>query len=411
MAPDGERLRAGLTRRAFVIALSGAGLAGGLAACGGDTSDAPEPTAAPSPTPPPEVSPTSTQGPIASPVAGYADPAKWSGRTITIAAWGGDYQDAQQEAFFEPFGLATGATIQLKIADLARLREQVDQEAVSWDIMTFPMEEALTLAREGYLEPIDYAVVDKTPIFPEVALQYALGAAFFSTVMVYPAGSSNIPQTWADFWDVPAIVADEEIEFAKLRALRDSPVGTLEFALLADGVEIEKLYPLDLDRAFASLDKIRKHVAVWYEDGKQPIELVVAGQVGLASAWNVRPWQLGVQEEVRMQWYGGMLSADAWVVPKGAPNRDIAMDFLNYATRAVPSANFGRLVPFGPVNTEAFPLLHPDRQVVLPSSAVNRSVQFVQNWNWWADNLEAVTLRFTDWLLQDPDEATPPAVS
>jgi len=396
-------------RRAFLSLSGAAGLSLILVGCGDETTESATPT--PVPTETPEIEPTATQGPITSPVAGYLDPQKWSGRTLTVAGWGGDYQSAQQEAFFDPFNLATGASVQVKNADVLRMKEQVEQGAVTWDVLTFPMEEVISLARDGYLESIDYAVVDKSKLFPEIDLQYGVGAAFFSTVIVYPPASMNGPQSWEDFWDVPEFVEGADPDPSALRALRHSPVGTLEFALLADGVGISELYPLDLERAFASLEKIRNHVAVWYEDGKQPVELVVAGQVGMASAWNVRPWQLGLTEEIRYLWYGGMLSADAWVVPKGAPNKDVAMDFINFSTRAVPSANFGRLVPFGPVNPDAFALLELDRAQKLPSSAINKSVQFVQNWNWWADNLEQVTVRFTDWLLEAPPESASPGAS
>jgi putative spermidine/putrescine transport system substrate-binding protein len=105
------------------------------------------------------------------------------------------------------------------------------------------------------------------------------------------------------------------------------------------------------------------------------------------------------------------LSADSWVVPRGAPNIDVAMDLINYSTRAIPNANFARLVPYGPVNPESLNLLRPDRLAILPSSVPNRGVQFVENWNWWADNKESLTERFEDWLLHEPDEpaATPPA--
>ncbi|MCC6790195.1 MAG: extracellular solute-binding protein [Thermomicrobiales bacterium] len=395
-----------LTRRRLLELIGGAGSAAMLAGCGGD--DNGEPPATPTVTPPPEPTVRPTQEPITTPVAGYTTPAKWAGRTLVFAGRGGEYQVAQEEALFDPFALATGADIQIKIADVDRMREQVDQDSVSWDVLTYPMEDVLSLSRDGYLEPINYTVVDKTPLIPEIALQYGVGAAFFSTVIIYPPNSSNVPQSWVDFWDVPPFVEGEDRDPLTMRALRHTPVGTLEFALLADGVGTAELYPLDVERAFASLDRIRDHIAVWYEDGKQPVELVIAGQVGMASAWNVRPWQLGVENEVRMQWYGGMLSAEAWVVPKGAPNRDVAMDFINYATRAVPQANFGRLVPFGLVNPDAFSLLIKERADMLPSSPVNRSVQFVQNWNWWADNLEALTQRFNDWLLSSPDESSTP---
>jgi putative spermidine/putrescine transport system substrate-binding protein len=300
--------------------------------------------------------------------------------------------------------------IQIKQAELGELRSQVEDESVAWDVLTVQMEDVLGLAHGQYLEPIDYQVVDRSALFAdEIALQYGVGAAFSSTVMIYPAGSSNAPQNWTDFWDVPPLGPDEELLPAAARSLRRSPVGTLEFALLADGVTMDALYPLDVDRAFASLDRIRDHVLLWWQESKEPVELVAAGQVDMASAWYARLWQLDLINTVRVQWFGGMLSADAWVVPKGAPNADIAMDFINFATRAVPSANFARLVPYGPVNKDAFNLLRGDRASILPSAATNKAVQFVQNWNYWADNREALTERFEKWVLTKPVERASPA--
>ena len=396
-------------RRALLGATGGALLL--ATGCGGKKSSpnataTVKPTETPKPTVTPE--PTATQAPIASPVAGYGNVTRWAGRTLTIAGWGGDYQDAQNEAYFQPFIAATGAAIKIATGDEQRMKDQVDGESVSWDVMTYTSDEVIALGRAKYLEPIDYGVVDKTPLFPESILQYGVGTDFFSTVIVYPPDLTPIPQGWMDFWDVKPPVKGEDTDPKQLRALRQTPVGTLEFALLADGVDIDKLYPLDLDRAFASLDKIKPNVAVWYQDGKQPVELVVAGEVGMASAWNVRPWQLNKADQVRFEWYGGMLSADAWVVPRGAPNKDVAMDFINFATRAVPSANFARLVPFGPANRDSLELLRPDRANVLPTSLANRGVQFFQNWNWWADNVDAVTARFQDWLLSKPEPTGTP---
>lgn len=384
------------TRRALLAG----GFAFTVAGCGGN--DDTEPTV-------PDLPPTSTaeaiptQPPIGSPVAGYANPSKWTGRTLNIAGWGGDIEDAQGTAFFDPFRLATGATVQVKKADLDRFREQVDAEDVTWDVLALPAEDALTLARTNYLEPIDFDVVVKTSLVPEIVLQYSVGAAFFSTIIAYPADRQTPPRDWREFWNVsPLESPDSEVRPEDLRTLRRSPVGTLEFALLADGVTMADLYPLDLERAFASLDRIRGYVIDWYEDGKQPIELIVADQVAMASAWNVRAWQLGVTTEIGTQWNGGMLSADMWAVPRGAPNKDLAMDYINFATRAIPSANFARLVPFGPVNQESSALLDPERLKVMPTAPEHFDSQFIQNWAWWADNGEAITLRFEDWLLTEP---------
>jgi putative spermidine/putrescine transport system substrate-binding protein len=376
----------------------------------GEKSPTPSATATPTPLPTPDLTPTPTQEVIASPVPGYADPSKWKGRTLTIAGLGADYQSAQAEAYFKPFSMATGATIQLKQADNSRLKSQVDNGEVSWDLTTLQAVDVLELAHEGYLTPINYDIVDATALFPDAALQYGVGSDYYSTVLIYPAETDNAPQGWPSVWDVPPLQPGEDVQPADARSLQKSPIGTLEFALIADGVEPtnDALYPLDIERAFASLERIRNYVLVWWEDGKQPVELVVADQAAMASAWNVRIAQLQQTSQVRIQWYGGMLSADCWAIPNGAPNADVAMDFINFATRAVPNANFSRIVPYGPVNTGAFNLLRSDRLDTLPSAPTNRTVQFIQNANWWVDNRGALTSRFNEWLLTPPKvPATP----
>jgi putative spermidine/putrescine transport system substrate-binding protein len=185
------------------------------------------------------------------------------------------------------------------------------------------------------------------------------------------------------------------------RTLRRSPVGTLEFALLADCVEQSQLYPLDTTRAFGSLERIRAATMFW-EDSKQPVELVRTRQVGLASAWTVRTALPDVASLVQIQWQGGMISADSWVIPRGAVNTDVAMSFVNFATRDVPTANFSRLQPFGPVNQNALQLLRPDVVESLPNAPSHLAAQFFEGWSYWADNLDRLTTLFEDWLLNPP---------
>ncbi len=375
------------TRRALIGATAGAA-AWALVGCGGDEPDDPgdRPEASPVPSPSPPLPP------LASPVAGFLDPARWRGRSLTVASQGGSYQQAQDAAYFGPFQVATGATVSQDTTVLGELRRQVDDEAVQWDLVCLPTEDVLPLARDGYLRPVDYGVVDDSVLFSEtgIVMQYGVGADFFSTVIIGPPDPTTAALTWADVWDTAAGVP--------ARSLRRYPAGTMEFALIADGVPLGDLYPLDVERAFVSLGRIAPNVAVWYEDSKQPVELVVNGEVGLASAWNVRTTLPDARGQVGISWTGGMLSGDSWVVPAGAPNADVAMSLISYATRAVPTANFSRLIPFGPVNREALALLTPGEWEVLPTSEAHMAVQFVENWNYWVDNRERLSRRFDAWL-------------
>jgi putative spermidine/putrescine transport system substrate-binding protein len=341
-----------------------------------------------------QLPPTPTQPPITSPVAGYLDPNRWKGRTIQVVTPGvGAYVEALKTAFFEPFAKATGAAVQHESYGrdgFDGVKGQVDQNNVVWDVMLIPMDAVLGLARANYLTPIDYNVVDPHALYPQLTLQHGAAAALYSTVMVFTASAQDRPDDWTDFWRLG--------EYGKGRALARSPQGTLEFALLADGVPMSKLYPLDSARAFRSLDKIRT-ATIFYEDSKQPVELVRTGQVGLASAWTVRTQLPDVASLVSVQWQGGMITADAWVVPRGGRNLEVAMSFINFATRAVPSANFTRLQPFGPVNKDSLALLRPDVVNGLPNAPQNIGQQFFQDFGYWADNAKRLADQFTYWIL------------
>lgn len=349
-----------------------------------------------------QLPPTPTQPPINSPVAGYLDPNRWKGRSIQVVTPGvGAYVDALKSAFFTPFEQSTGARVQH--ASFGRdgfdgVKSQVDQDNVVWDVMIIPMDAVLGLARANYLTPIDYNVVDPHALYPQLTLQHGTAAALYSTVMVYTASAKEQPAGWADFWTLD--------EFGKGRALNRQPQGTLEFALLADGVPMNKLYPLDTERAFRSLERIRTST-IFYEDSKQPVELVRTGQVGLASAWTVRTQLPDVASLVNVQWNGGMISADAWVVPRGGRNLDVAMSFVNFATRAVPSANFTRLQPFGPVNKDALTLLRHDVVNGLPNAPQNVLQQFFQDFGYWADNATRLTSQFNYWILHPAGTPVP----
>ena len=385
------------TRRGLVLGAGSLPLL--LTACGEeDVPDLPVETPTPAPT---QAEPTPTMEAVASPVSGYLDPNRWEGRTLRVATAGvADFLDDLTECFFDAFEQDTGASVEhlsLNREGIEGVQSQVESGNIEWDVVLMPSNQVLELSNLGVLAAIDYDVVVGDNLYPEVMMQHGVGAMLYSTTMVYSVSAEEPPTGWEDFWDLSL--------FDGTRALRRTPVGTLEFALLADGVPIGELYPLDEDRAFAVLESIRD-ATLFYEDGKQPVELVRTGQVGLASAWTVRTTLPDVASLVHPQWTGGMISADAWVSPRGSENADVAMSFINYATRAVPTANFSGRQPFGPVNKEALELMREDIVESLPNSPAHLEVQFFENWSYWRDKRTALVARFEEWLL-NPPEATP----
>lgn len=335
---------------------------------------------------------------VVSAVAGYDKPNVWQGRRLVVSSWGGDYEDAQRRAIFEPFQALTGARVDTERTDTGQLRTQVEDGQTVWDISDVLAEDVLPLANVGVLEELDFNIIEVEDVFDDLKTEYSVASSYYSTVLAYLndawPGSAG-PASWADFWDAQ--------RFPGLRGLRRDPQTTLEFALLAAGVDPNQLYPLDADRAFASLERIRPNVSLWWEQGAQPTQTLTGGAAAMVSAWHSRI--LKVQSEgaaVTMVWNGGALSGDAWVVPKGAKNRDIAMDFINFATRPEVSAAFASLAPFGPVNKKAFDYLSVTARANLPTSPELRDKQFVIDLEWWFKHRDAMTERFEDWLAEHP---------
>ncbi len=188
------------------------------------------------------------------------------------------------------------------------------------------------------------------------------------------------PPDWAGFWDVK--------RFPGPRALgngaRGAGTGTFEAALMADGVAPDKLYPLDLDRVFRSLERIKPSIVKYWDTGAEPVQMLIDGNVAFTSAWNGRIAERQLQgAPVDMSWNQGILQWDALVVPKGARNVENAMKFVAFTSRPDQQARFSQLITYGPTNTRAASLIPPDRARILSTSPELVSKQVVQNYDWW----------------------------
>lgn len=349
--------------------------------------------------PTPGGSPGSTPvGTTISTVVGYDNPTIWTGQTLTVTSWGGEYQDAQEQAIFEPFQRLTGAKIRTETTDIPVLRDQVESEDVTWDVCDVLLEDVIGLANLGAIEEIDYNVIDADGIFDDVRLDHGVGSSYYSTLQAFQLNRWEgvpDPSTWADFWNLD--------RYPGTRGLHQQPQTTLEFALLADGVPLNELYPLDVDRAFAMLDRIRDAITLWWEQGAQPAQILNSGDLDMTAAWHSRVERVRADgAPVGISWNGGALSGDAWVIPKGSANREVAMDFINFATRPEVCAAFSTLVPFGPVNRNAFDYIPQAVAELLPSYPPHKDVQFTIDFDWWFNQQEELTERFDAWLTEHP---------
>jgi putative spermidine/putrescine transport system substrate-binding protein len=321
-------------------------------------------------------------------------------REITVLSYGGEFAAAQRAAYFDPFEKETG----IRVKDVpyngeyGKLKGVIQSGNVAWDVMDIEASALIRGMGDNLYEPIDYGVIDKTDLIPQAIHSHAVATDFYSVSLGWNTKSipaDRAPRSWSDFWDARRLPG--------ARSMKKDARFTLEIALLADGVppaDVYKKGQLDVDRAFRSLDRIRKNVKVWWTTGQQPIQLLSQGEVVMAAAFGARIWNAQHKDNlpVATTWAQDIIDTEYWAVPRGAKNRDAALRFIAFASRADRQAEFAKQIPLGPVNRKAFDHLPADFAKDLNTHPDNLQNQVFLNAEWWAANEAAVSERFNKWL-------------
>ena len=155
------------------------------------------------------------------------------------------------------------------------------------------------------------------------------------------------------------------------------------------------------DRAFKKLTDLKKNIQFW-EAGAQPPQFLVAGDVVMTTAYNGRidAAQREGQKNLLITWTGGIYDLDYWVMPKGTPNKDLALKFISMASSPDAQAEYARHISYGPTNNKALAKLDAKVLKQLPTSPANSKDALRFNVTFWADQGEALEKRFAAWAAQ-----------
>jgi len=342
---------------------------------------------------------------------GMMSTASFAAEKITFVSWGGAYTASQVKACIEPYTAKTG--VEFNVVDynggLAEIKTQVEAGNIQWDIIDQTPQDAIRGCDEGLYMELDHSVwepaPDGTPA-TEDFVEGGLGDCYvgnisWATVPAFDASKiegDEKPTTMADFWDVD--------KFPGRRGLRKVPRVNLEWALMADGVANEDIYstlatPEGVDRAFAKLDEIKEHV-VWWEAGAQPPQMLADGEVVMTTAYNGRLFNAMYKEgkPFEIMWGPQVFDIDTYVVVKGAPNADAAIEFLKFCTSAEALADTTNYISYGPLRKSSSAFVNPDILPHLPTAPENFKTALTYDIDFWADNVDDLTERFNSWLAQ-----------
>ena len=338
---------------------------------------------------------------------------------VTVASWGGAYTMSQQKAYGDTFTGGTATFVNYN-GGLGEVRTQVESGNIQWDIVDVLPHEARVGCDEGLFEELPRDVFTPAPdgtsmdddIMVPVPNDCVVPQIFWSYVPFYKNGTfdgnaAGNPSTMADFFDVA--------KFPGKRGIHTWANALIEMALVADGVAAADVYDVmssdgGIDRAFAKLDTIKDHVVFW-SSGAKPLELIESGEVSISLAYNGRIGAAMLTEgaDYVVNWDGQVLEEEWLVMLKGSSNYDEALAFLIHASAPEQQAGQARWINYGPMRASGLDIIAANEPFFntgvnvmphMPNAGAALGNAVFANPNWWSDNGDAISERFTAWMGQ-----------
>ena len=320
--------------------------------------------------------------------------------TLHVASFGGSFQDDLDKEIIKPICKETGCTSKVDAysGEYDHLAATIKNGTNPFDLVHVETRFLIQSAKQGLLTPMDWNPIGGSTLVPGAKDPFGVGLLAWSLVMTWnqsrlPSGIVT-PSSWKDFFDAK--------KYPGPRAMRNTPEGNIELALLADGVAPQDLYNtgLDVDRALRKLSTIKSYIS-WWSSGAE-LEQKLSTSCAMAAAWNGRVYNLKKAAQVPLDYtYAGSINQfDWWVIPAGASHKDVAMKFLAAFVDGQGQPNIAGNFGYGPVALKALDQISPDLLRQLLSYPANARLGVSFDGAWWAANQASVQEKWNRWLLQ-----------
>jgi putative spermidine/putrescine transport system substrate-binding protein len=317
---------------------------------------------------------------------------------LLCSACSADLVSGLQDSFLPSFEEKTGMSIKpvdTFCCGIDKLKAQVERGNVTWTAINFATVTDFLLAKQaGLLAPIDTKIVPVDKLRSGTYDQYGYNEYRYGAVIGWNTkaySGANHPTSLTDLFDTA--------KFPGKRCMYKYPQfgGTLEAALLADGVPKESIYPLDQDRAYKKLDTIKKDI-VWWSSGSQASQFLASGTCKIGVLWNgVAQAAIKKGQPIAISWNNAVITTSVNAIPKNTPNMKAAQLWMAHQINDVSAE--GKLL-------ESVAYTLPLQQQTF-SSAVqkfapegpNAANAVEEDDQYYFKNSAQITKRFNDWLV------------
>ena len=336
---------------------------------------------------------------------------------VTVASWGGAYTESQKLGYGDPTAEKLGIPVDWVdyAGGLSEIKAQKEAGAITWDIIDVYAKDTIIGCDEGIFVEFDFdkdfaPAPDGTPasqdFFTGMPSKCAVGNILYSWNYAYNDDKigDKKPTTIKDFFNTK--------KFPGKRAIYKSAMSNLEIALVADGVKASgaqaggdllyrKLEGAGIDRAIAKIKALctdPKGGCVFWASGSQGPELLMSGEVVMATGWNGRFFNATIGEgaPIVQVWDGQGLDYEYFALVKGGPNEADAMKALAMMTNTEMLAGSAKYIAYAPWRKSSIAVMEAGEPWYkdgktnmvphMPTAPANLKKYFLVNADFWADN-------------------------
>lgn len=312
--------------------------------------------------------------------------------SMTLVTYGSAFQQAQETSMVKPFEVATRTSVTIESPpDLAKLKVMVQSGRPTWDVYVAAQQDVAAYC-DQYFEKIDLTNIKTDQFAPGTVEECGVPFDTYSYVLAYNTTKygDHPPASIQDFFDTA--------RFPGTRALSNDPgEGNLELALMADGVAAKDLYPLDYDRAFKVLDRV-KDGAIFWSSGAEQVAMMEQQRADMILVWSGRGFEATRNgAPYAPVWKDNSYHWASLSIVKGSPHREAAQKFIESAVSPESQVRFTEAIAYGAANLTAKPALDPARKDWDSSLPEHRAASWQMDTKWWGEHQDEVIQRWTQW--------------
>jgi len=334
---------------------------------------------------------------------------------VVMVSWGGAYTESQKLGYGDPAAKKLGIPVDWVdySGGLSEIKAQIAAGAITWDVIDVYAMDTIIGCDEGIFVEFDFdkdfpPAPDGTPasqdFFTTMPSKCAVGNILYSWTYAYhdeKIGSKK-PKKIKDFFNTK--------KWPGKRGIYKSAMHNLEIALAADGIKPRKggskIYEMletdaGLDRAFNKIKELCEDPnggCVFWSAGAKPPELLMQGEVVMATGWNGRFFnaEIGEGAPLKQVWDAQGLDYQYMSIVKGGPNQADAMKAVAEMTSTHGLAGSAKYIAYAPWRKSSLKVIEAgepwykdgktNMMEQMPTHPNNTKNYFLVDPIFWADN-------------------------